>query len=117
MFICILKYNSKTGIIIVSITKTRSVLIAVFSNLYPFLFTTIVTKYCIKFIMLELKILNILTFDNPLKLETLIVRSSGVDVDIPDIFPTVLAFKFKLSASFLNTSTRIYFEISTINPE
>ena len=54
---------------------------------------------------------------SPLKLEVVIVKSSGTDVEKPAIFPTVLAFKFKFSANFRKYITKIYLDTITINPE
>jgi len=45
------------------------------------------------------------------------VKSSGIDVAIPAIFPTVFALKFSVSANFLSAKTIIYLEITTSIPE
>ena len=54
---------------------------------------------------------------SPLRVDVVIVKSSGTDVEKPAIFPTVLAFKFKFSANFLKYLTRIYLDTITISPE
>ena len=61
--------------------------------------------------------LNILVLINPFMLEMLIVKSSGIEVAYPAIFPTVLGFKFRFSANFLKVITKIYFAINTMSPE
>ena len=73
--------------------------------------------YCIKFIIFELSTLTILADIKPLKLDTEIVKNSGIDVAYPAILPIVFGFKFKFSANFLNAVTKIYFEIKTITHE
>ena len=67
--------------------------------------------------MLELIILYALALISPVTAEKETVNSSGTEVAIPAIFPTVLGFKFKLSANFLKTGTKAYFEMTTISPE
>ena len=109
--------SNNIGIIIVIRTKTKLTFIALFLNLLIFLFNNIAPKYCTKFIIFELNILYILAPDNPLKLDVVIVKNSGTDVAYPAISPTVFAFKFKLSANFLNVFTNMYFDIITIKPE
>ena len=53
----------------------------------------------------------------PVNDEKQTVKSSGVEVAIPAIFPIVFGFKFNSSASSLYFFTKIYFEINTISPE
>ena len=53
----------------------------------------------------------------PLMLDALIVKSSGTDVEKPATFPTVVAFKSKLSANSLKYFTNIYLDIITIKIE
>lgn len=66
---------------------------------------------------LELIILYKLVPINPLKLDTVTVKNSGIEVAIPAIFPIVLDFNSKFSANFLNALTKMNFEITTINIE
>ena len=40
--------------------------------------------------------------ERPFKLDVVIVNNSGTDVEIPAIFPTVFAFKFKFFFSCYN---------------
>ena len=116
-FISILKITKNKGINIVSTTSIISTFIALFFNSFIFLFDITVTKYCNKFITLELNTLKILALASPLKLDTVIVSNSGTDVATPATFPIVFGFKFKLSASFLNVVTNTNFEITTIIAE
>ena len=65
--------------------------------------------------MFELNILYALVPIKPAKAENDTVKSSGTEVAIPAIFPTVFGFKFKLSANFLKSFTKMYFDITTIS--
>ena len=80
----------KIGIIIVNITKIISIFSALFFNLFWFWFNIIENKYWTKFIILELKILYTLVSINPAIAEKEAVKSSGVDVANPAIFPRCL---------------------------
>ena len=105
------------GIIIVTITRRRSILIALFLSFLWFLFITIVVIYWIKFIILELNTLNIAVLKKPVAAEKETVRSSGTDVVKPAILPIVFGFNSKFSAIFLKTFIKTYFEIKTIKIE
>ena len=87
---------------------------ALFRNNFRFLLKYTEEKYNIVLIIFELKILVILVLISPLAAEKETVNSSGTDVAIPVISPTYLGFKFNVSANFLNSFTKTYFDISTI---
>ena len=116
-FISILIEIIPIGIKIVNKTKNKSIFIALFWNAFLFLFKNIDVTYWIKLIIFELKTFTILALISPFKLDTDILKSSGIEVAKPAISPTVFGFKFKFSANLLRVVTKIYFEIKTIIKE
>ena len=84
--------------IIVKIAIPSCIKIALFFISLLFLFTKMDAIYWIKLIMFELNILYKLVLANPLKLEIVTVKNSGIEVAIPAMLPVVLGFNFKFSA-------------------
>ena len=105
------------GIIIVITIRSKSILSALFCSNFLFLLSITDIIYWIRLIILELIILKILVLISPVIAEKDAVNNSGIDVAIPAIFPTVLGFKFNVSANFLSSFTKIYFDIATISSE
>ena len=67
--------------------------------------------------ILELIMLYVLVSISPVNAEKDTVRSSGIDVAIPAIYPIVLGFKLSCELIFLKIFTRAYLAIKTIKIE
>ena len=106
-----------TGIIIVISTIINSIIITLFFIflIFPFIFT--VKKYSNTLITFELSILNVPVSISPVKPAIPSDSSSGTDVAIPAIFPTVFDFKFRLCANFRSVVANIFLDIITIKIE
>ena len=67
--------------------------------------------------ILELIMLYVLVSISPVNAEKDTVRSSGIDVAIPAIYPIVLGLKLSCELIFLKIFTRAYLAIKTIKIE